>query len=102
MYNDRANLSDKPYHDITSQVILFYHVLHGWTTASQMCSQIIIKPTLNGLPLNLKEYRAHNNATPIQDNRVRHRDGGNLRLPTGNTSNQAEDVHRQVAATVNI
>jgi hypothetical protein len=64
MYKDRSNLSDDTYHDVTSQLILFYHVLlYGWTVASQMCTQIIIKPKLKCMPVDLKTLRAHNNPT---------------------------------------
>jgi hypothetical protein len=61
VYDDRANISDKLYHDCVSQVIMFYHVLlYGWSVASQKCANIIFKPTLHDMPIDLKEYRKHN------------------------------------------
>jgi hypothetical protein len=61
VYDDRANISDKPYHDCISQVIMFYNVLlYGWSVASQKCANIIFKPTLHDMPIDLKEYRKHN------------------------------------------
>jgi hypothetical protein len=55
VYDDRANISDKLYHDCVSQVIMFYHVLlYGWSVASQKCANIIFKPTLHDMPIDLK------------------------------------------------
>jgi hypothetical protein len=66
VYDDRANISDKLYHDCISQVILFYHVLlYGWSVASQKCANIIFKPTLHDMPIDLKEYRKHNGTKPV-------------------------------------
>jgi hypothetical protein len=66
VYDDRANISDKLYHDCISQVILFYHVLlYGWSVASQKCTNIIFKPTLHDMPIDLKEFRKHNGTKPI-------------------------------------
>jgi hypothetical protein len=66
VYDDRANISDKLYHDCVSQLILFYHVLlYGWSVASQRCTNIIFKPTLHDMPIDLKEFRKHNGTQPV-------------------------------------
>jgi len=66
VYDDRANISDKLYHDCVSQVIMFYHVLlYGWSVASQKCANIIFRPMLHDMPIDLKEYRKHNGTQPI-------------------------------------
>jgi hypothetical protein len=93
MYKDRSNLSDDTYHDVISQIVLFYHVLiYGWTVASQMCTQIIIKPKLNGMPVDLKTLRAHNSSTTAtrtprapsrrRQGRSPYRSSSNRRRPT--------------------
>ena len=74
VYDDRANISDKLYHDCVSQVILFYHVLlYGWTVASSKCTNIIFKPTLHDMPIDLKEYRKHNGTQPAKQTQSRAR-----------------------------
>lgn len=97
IYNDIANLSDVANHDITSQIVLFYYVLlYGWTRASKMCSQVITKPTLNCMQLDLKNYRAHN-AVPTMVNTRQTRAPSSRRQAQNHTEPTRGDHHRATA-----
>jgi hypothetical protein len=94
MYKHRWDFqSDDPYHDVNSQVTLFYHVLlYGWLQATQICKNIIYHPQIHELDLNLKAYRSHNslrgrqyNSTPNNQTK-RRRSSSNCRDTNQTTS----------------
>ena len=61
VYQDRDNLSTELIHDVCSQVVLFYYVQqYGWSTASQMCKDILVKPMEHGRVFDIAAFKAKN------------------------------------------
>ena len=87
MYDGRANLSDDAYHDVVSQVILFYHdLLYGWSVATTKCKDILVKPKLFGVEIDFKQYRAHVGKTTAIPTTTRSRNASRQRKSRGRPS----------------